>query len=447
MDRLQPVRGMHDWLPDASRQYRSVMQLAEQAAARFGYAHVDTPILEATSLFARSLGDETDVVQKEMYTFEDKGGEYLTLRPEGTAPLARLLISAGLDRGGGVHKFYYQGPMFRRERPQKGRLRQFHQVGVECFGSESPIVDAEVIACGQEILEGLGLGDCVHLKLNSLGDPQSRAAYRETLLVYLRPRRGELSEMSRQRLDQNPLRILDSKDEGDRKILVDAPTFPDSLSPAAQARFQKVLEALSRLEVPFQVDPHLVRGFDYYRHTAFEFLADGLGAQATVLAGGRYDGLVSVLGGADQPGIGFAAGVERLALLREVPREATVPIHVIPLAEGVERDAFTLTHRLRRAGLAVDYAFLGNASKRLKRAARMGARFGVLVDEQGGLVLRRLADGQQSRVGTFRGGQKTGGEGNEDRLVRQLRDALLQPEMPSVTPNDLSLTSQNLNKG
>jgi histidyl-tRNA synthetase len=285
---LQPVRGTHDLLPDDSRRHRWVEETAFASARRYGFGEVSTPIFEFTEVFTRTLGETSDVVTKEMYTFADRSGESITLRPEGTAGVARAFISNGLSQSLPL-KLFYRGPMFRHERPQKGRLRQFHQVGVELLGVESPLADVEVIALAWRVLSELGLAAKVRLEINTLGDAESRDAYRATLTAYLSQFRSSLSEDSRNRLDRNPLRVLDSKDEGDRRIVENAPLMTDSLSPAAHAFFEQVTCGLHKLCIPFMVNPRLVRGLDYYCHTAFEFTTTALGAQGTVLAGGRYD--------------------------------------------------------------------------------------------------------------------------------------------------------------
>ena len=299
-----------------------MIETGRAVAARYGYAEVATPIFEFTEVFARTLGETSDVVTKEMYSFTDRGGEALTLRPEYTAGVARAFISGALGQNLPV-KLFCSGPMFRYERPQKGRLRQFHQIDVEVIGAPEPLADVEVIALGAQILRALGLAEHVRLELNTLGDPESRQAYRDRLVGYLSAYRDRLSPDSQARLERNPLRILDSKDEGDREILKGAPTLDASLNEASKAFFAGVRAGLDALGIAYAINPMLVRGLDYYTHTAFEFTTDRLGAQGAVLAGGRYDGLVAAMGGPDTPGIGWAAGVERLAmLLDETPRGA-----------------------------------------------------------------------------------------------------------------------------
>ncbi|EME68382.1 histidyl-tRNA ligase [Paramagnetospirillum caucaseum] len=379
MSSLQPVRGTHDLLPDDARRHRKVEETAFACARRYGFGEIVTPIFEFTDVFARTLGETSDVVTKEMYTFADRSGESLTLRPEGTAGVARAFISGGLAQSLPL-KLFYRGPMFRHERPQKGRLRQFHQVGVELLGVESPLADVEVIALAWRVLSELGLASKVRLEINTLGDAESREAYRNTLVAYLSQFRDALSEDSRNRLDRNPLRILDSKDEGDRRIVENAPLMSDSLSPAAREFFTQVTDGLHALGIPFILNPKLVRGLDYYCHTAFEFTTTELGAQGTVLAGGRYDELIATMGGPRTPGIGWAAGVERLSMLvGEVADEAR-PVSVIPMGDAMA--AMVVAERLRRIGRSVEMGFSGNMKKRMARANKVNARFAVILGEE-----------------------------------------------------------------
>jgi histidyl-tRNA synthetase len=401
MAALQPVRGTHDLLPNAARAHRAVEQRAFDVARRFGFGEIVTPIFEFTEVFKRTLGDTSDIVTKEMYTFEDRGGESLTLRPEGTAAIVRAFISGGLAQQVPV-KAFYRGPMFRYERPQKGRLRQFHQVGVEILGVEGPAADIEVITCGHHILEALGLGGTVTVEVNTLGDLESRAAYREALVAYLQGHKEKLSEDSLARLERNPMRILDSKDEGDRAVVADAPVLADHLNETSRDFFARVRDGLSALSIPFEVSPRLVRGLDYYTHTAFEFTTTALGAQGTVLAGGRYDGLVKQMGGPSTPGVGWAAGVERLSMLMTDPPPAPRPIAMVPAGADAEAAALTLTDRLRRAGFAVDLGYSGNMGKRMKRANKLNARAAVILGEEelaaGEATVRDLDSGDQTRV-------------------------------------------------
>ncbi|MCZ6815020.1 MAG: histidine--tRNA ligase [Alphaproteobacteria bacterium] len=401
MDQLQPVRGTHDILPDQSRAHRRIRETARELAERYGYAEMSTPIFEFTEVFKRTLGETSDIVTKEMYTFADRSGDQITLRPEGTAGIARALISGGLGQSLPL-KFFYSGPMFRHERPQKGRLRQFHQIGVELLGAASAMGDVEVIALGDQILEALGIRGRTRLELNTLGDSASRAAYREVLVAYLISHRDGLSEDSAKRLERNPLRILDSKDKGDREVVGAAPLFGDYLTDDARAFFDRVRAGLDDLGLAYLINPRLVRGLDYYCHTAFEYTTEHLGAQGTVLAGGRYDGLIETMGGPPTPGVGWAAGIERLAMLLDEQVPAVKPVVVIPVGDEFEAEAFRVTQRLRLAGIAADIGFSGNLSRRMKRANRMGAAYAVILgsDElaRDAATLRDMETGAQEEV-------------------------------------------------
>ena len=299
---------------DDQRRHARVVSLARSTAALYGFDEWSTPIFEDTRVFARTLGDTSDVVTKEMYTFADRGGDSLTLRPEGTAGICRALVTAGLTQAL-PQKIFYTGPMFRYERPQKGRYRQFHQIGAELIGSPDPLADAEIMALGWDILGALGLAHDVVLELNTLGDAASRDGYRAALVAYFTVHRAALSPDSQDRLERNPMRILDSKDEGDRALVAGAPTIAAHLTAEAGAFYGGVKRYLAAFGVPFTENPRIVRGLDYYSHTAFEFVTTRLGAQGTVMAGGRYDGLVAEMGGPPTPAVGWAAGVERLSML------------------------------------------------------------------------------------------------------------------------------------
>ncbi|MEZ5667509.1 MAG: histidine--tRNA ligase [Alphaproteobacteria bacterium] len=399
--RVQPVRGMHDILPEDGLRHRHVVDTARRVAGLYGYQPIATPIVEPTAVFQRTLGETSDIVSKEMYSFDDRGGESLTLRPEGTAGVARAFITAGLAQATPC-KFFYDGPMFRYERPQKGRQRQFHQVGVELIGAPEPEGDAEVVAMGARFLEALALQGNTVLHLNSLGDAESRGAYRAALVDFLRPKADRLSEDSRLRLERNPLRILDSKDEGDRALIADAPRYDAYLNQDSRDFFAAVRRDLDRLGIAYEVDPKLVRGLDYYVHTAFEFVSDALGAQATVLAGGRYDGLIAAMGGPETPGVGWAAGVERLAMLCAAPPAPRRPVTVVPVSDGEHGHALALADRLRAAGLPVDVGFRGNLKKRMKHANRVGARAALILGEdevaRGVAKLRDLDTGAEEDV-------------------------------------------------
>lgn len=405
MSSLQPVRGTHDLLPEAMRRHRAVVEASRMIALRYGFQEMATPIFEFTEVFKRTLGDTSDVVTKEMYTFIAGGRteetDSITLRPENTAGVARAFISGGLAQQIPV-KAFYAGPMFRHERPQKGRQRQFHQIGVELIGVPQPQADIEVIACGAHILEELGLGDAVVLELNTLGDPASRAAYRAALVEYFSGHIDSLSEDSRSRLERNPLRILDSKDEGDRKLVAGAPLFEAYLNQESVDFFAAVRAGLDSLGINYQLNPRLVRGLDYYCHTAFEFTTDRLGAQSAVMAGGRYDGLIKTMGGPQTPGVGWAAGIERLAMLSEREEPAPRPFVVVPVGDEAAVTALALTQQLRHAGFTVELGYSGNLKKRLQRANKQNARAALLLGDEElasqSATLRDLDSGEQELV-------------------------------------------------
>jgi histidyl-tRNA synthetase len=398
---LQPVRGTQDLLPAAHRRHRTIVECARTLAERFGYAEIATPIFEFTDVFARPIGEATDIVQKEMYSFPDRGGDEITLRPEYTAGIVRAVISNGLTQSLPL-KLFASGPMFRYERPQKGRFRQFHQIDVELIGVAQPLGDVEVIALGAAILDALGVLAKTELEINTLGDGPSRAAYRTALVEYYERRRDGLSEESRDRLGRNPLRILDSKDPGDRKINEEAPSFAAFLTPEAQRFFDSVQEGLALIGIAYRLAPRLVRGLDYYCHTAFEFVTDALGAQGTVLGGGRYDGLMGVMGGPETPGVGWAAGIERLALLIAEPAPPPRPVVLVPLGDAAEAKALGLAHELRRGGFTVELGFSGNLRRRLQRADKINARAAVIIGDnelqRGAAGLRDLDSGEQVEV-------------------------------------------------
>ena len=401
MESLQPVRGTRDIIGDDQRRFAHVVGAARHAAALYGFEEWSTPIFEDTRVFARTLGETSDVVTKEMYTFADRGGDSITLRPENTAGICRALVSNGLTQSL-PQKVFYAGPMFRYERPQKGRYRQFHQIGAELIGVPEPLADAEIIALGWHILTDLGLAADVTLELNTLGDTQSRDAYRDALVTYFSAHQSSLSLDSQDRLARNPLRILDSKDEGDRALIARAPTIEAHLTPEAGRFYDQVRAHLSQLGVPFTENPRIVRGLDYYSHTAFEFVTTRLGAQGTVMAGGRYDGLVAEMGGPPTPAVGWAAGIERLSmLLAEAPlRPATIA--VIPQGEAAEPAALALLQDLRRHNIRAEIAYRGNMKKRMERANRIGARAVVILGEdevaRGVAAVKDLATGTQTEM-------------------------------------------------
>jgi histidyl-tRNA synthetase len=401
MSKLQPVRGTRDILPDESRRFRQVVETFRGVAENFGFEEISTPIFEFTEVFARTLGETSDIVSKEMYTFQDRGGDSITLRPEYTAGIARAFISGGLAQDLPLRVYGY-GPMFRYERPQKGRYRQFHQITAELLGVAEPQADIEIIAMGAELIRRLGVANQVTLELNTLGDTESRHGYRDVLVAYLSGHKRKLSEDSLRRLEANPLRILDSKDEGDREIVKHAPHMSDSLTPASKDFFAQVTEGLDALGIDFVVNERLVRGLDYYCHTAFEFITTALGSQGAVLAGGRYDGLIEQMGGPPTPGIGWGSGIERLAMLIGDPPAPERPIAVVPVGDEAQVPALKIAHELRQAGLAVDMSYKGNLGRRMKRANKVNARAALILgtDELARNVvsLRDLDSGEQAEV-------------------------------------------------
>lgn len=395
---LQAIRGMNDILPEQTPAWRYLENTLVNLLDGYGYKEIRLPIVEYTELFARGIGEGTDVVDKEMYTFLDRNEESLTLRPEGTAGCVRAVLEHGLAGGGQVQKLWYAGPMFRYEKPQKGRYRQFHQVGVEAFNLPGPDVDAELIVLTWRLWKKLGLADAVTLQLNSLGSSEARAAYRDALVAYLRERFDQLDEDSQRRLTTNPLRILDSKNEATQAVLVGAPTLGDYLDEESRLHFEGVKARLDAAGIRYQINHKLVRGLDYYNRTVFEWVTDKLGAQGTVCAGGRYDGLVTQLGGKATPGVGFAMGVERLVLLLEtlelLPAELNraADVYVCAFGEAAELAALTLTERLRDElpGLRLLLNSGGGSFKsQFKKADKSGARYALILgdDELAGRVV------------------------------------------------------------
>lgn len=387
MKKIQAIRGMNDLLPDQSAKWQYVENTIADILQRYGYQEIRFPIVEATELFKRSIGEVTDIVEKEMYTFEDRNGDSLTLRPEGTACCVRACEENGLLYNQ-TQRLWYMGPMFRHERPQKGRYRQFHQVGVETFGMEGPDIDAEVLLLSARILRELGVSESVTLQLNSLGDTASRAAYKEALVTYLEQHRAALDEDSLRRLTTNPLRILDSKNPDTQAVLNDAPLLLDYLDDASRTHFEQLQALLTAAGISFEVNPRLVRGLDYYGKTAFEWVTDKLGAQSTVCAGGRYDGLVEQLGGKPTPAVGFGMGLERLVLLLEalelIPAELQrVDIYLLAVG-NVQSNALQLAERIRDE---LPYLRLlthcggGSIKSQMKKADKSGADIALILGE------------------------------------------------------------------
>ena len=368
----QPIRGMQSLLGEEADRMHAVVDAFDRVRRLYGFKRVEVPVLEPTAVFARTMGETTDVVSKEMYSFDDRGGDSVTLRPEFTAGICRAYLSEGWQQFAPL-KVATHGPAFRYERPQKGRFRQFHQLDAEIIGAAEPQADVELLALGAQLLAELGI-EGVILKLNTLGDPETRSAWRDALYEHFSARRNDLSEESRERLDRNPLRILDSKAHSDWPIADSAPPIDDFLTAEASDFFAAVTAGLDAAGVAWERAPRLVRGLDYYRHTAFEFMTDRLGAQGTVIAGGRYDGLIEALGGPHTPAIGWAAGIERLAMMIDAPREDVPEVAVIPSTDDVTPKAFAATNILRAAGISADMALRGSAKKRSEAARKNGAK-------------------------------------------------------------------------
>jgi len=396
----QPVRGTQSLLGEEADRFHAVIGAFERVRRLFGFRRVEVPVLEHTEVFARSIGETTDVVSKEMYTFADKGGESVTLRPEFTAGICRAYLSEGWQQFAPL-KVATHGPAFRYERPQKGRFRQFHQLDAEVIGAAEAAADVEVLSFADQLLKALGIEGAV-LQLNTLGDPQTREWWRSALYEHFRAHRSALSEDSLARLERNPLRILDSKAHADWPTIDSAPTIDDFLTSEAADFFAQVTEGLSAAGVAWERAPRLVRGLDYYRHTAFEFVTDRLGAQGTVIAGGRYDGLVEALGGPHTPAVGWAAGIERLAMMIEAPKPERPDVVLVPLGDAAAERAQSILADLRSSGIAADMAFRGNMKKRLGRASDSGATYALILGDdelaQGQAQLKALGSGEQRAV-------------------------------------------------
>ena len=406
--KLQAIRGMRDILPGESAAWQQLESVVAEVLEAYGYREIRLPVLEKTDLFARSIGEVTDIVEKEMYTFADRNGESLTLRPEGTAGCVRACVEHGLLHNQ-VQRLWYRGAMFRYERPQKGRYRQFHQVGLEAFGMDGPDIDAEVILVSRRFWERLGLAEKVELQLNSLGDADERAAYRARLVEYFNDHLEQLDEDSRRRLDSNPLRILDSKNPEMQSLLAGAPALLEHLGDATREHFDGLRARLEAAGVAYVINPRLVRGLDYYGRTVFEWVTDALGAQGTVCAGGRYDGLVEQLGGRPTPAVGFAMGLERLVELMTdgaAPSEPPADVYVVVGSPALEIEAVALSEQLRDAlpGLRLSLHCGGGSLKsQFKRADRSGAELALVLGEaewaRGAVAIKPLrATGEQSEV-------------------------------------------------
>jgi histidyl-tRNA synthetase len=380
MDKLRTVRGVNDLLAETLNNHNFVINKGLNISKKYCYSQIDTPIFEFSEIFTKPLGKTSDIVTKENYTFEDRSGDLLMLRPEGTSGVVRAFLNAGLTQDI-PQRFSYFGPMFRYERPQKGRLRQFHQFGVELLGISSSMGDLEVISLANNFLKSLKLDNKIELKINSLGDTDSRLNYRKVLVDYLNDFKKELSEDSIKRLKENPLRILDSKNPSDQAILIKAPDVLNYLNEFSKDRFEEVCDGLDSLNIDYKIDKNLVRGLDYYCHTAFEFITDQLGAQGTVLAGGRYDGLSEMLGGIQMPGVGWAAGIERLALMINANYKNNPDLVLIGLSEKFNLDLLQMIDRLIKDGIKTEILYTGNVSKKLKRANKINAQFAIIIGE------------------------------------------------------------------
>ncbi|MEW8625979.1 MAG: histidine--tRNA ligase [Candidatus Thiodiazotropha sp.] len=405
---IQAIRGMKDILPQQTPVWQFLEDRVRSVLNRYGYAEIRMPIVEMTDLFKRSIGEVTDIVEKEMYTFEDRNGDSLTLRPEGTAGCVR----AGLEHGlifNQTQRLWYQGPMFRHERPQKGRYRQFHQIGVESFGMSGPDIDLEQILITARIWHELGLED-LQLQINTLGTSEERAAYREQLVDYLKQHMDALDEDSRRRLETNPLRILDSKNPEMAELIANAPTLMQHLGEASLAHYRAICQGLDDAGVAYVENPRLVRGLDYYSRTVFEWVTEALGAQGTVCAGGRYDGLVKQLGGRETPAVGFAMGLERLiALLEEsdVMERLPVPdVYLVTLGQAPEREGVKLAEQLRDrlpALRLISHCGGGGFKSQLKKADKSQARFALILGEdelhKQEIILKPLRGGEQRQIG------------------------------------------------
>ncbi len=404
---IKAIKGTKDLLPSDAPRWHYIESVVKNIFSNFNYKEIRTPVFEVTSLFARSIGEETDIVGKEMYTFEDKGGTSVTLKPEMTAGVVRAFIEHSLGSQQSLNKLFYISPMFRQERPQAGRLRQFHQFGGEAIGSASPLLDGELIQIAYDILKALGLKDLT-VKINSLGVPETREDYKNLLREFLKDKTDKLSEDSRKRFDKNVLRIFDSKIESDQKLLEDAPMLIENLDEESRKDFELVKEYLTKVNIPFEVDPKLVRGLDYYTKTTFEIISGSVGAQSALLGGGRYDLLVEQLGGKPTPAVGFAAGMERILLACEnensfTVNESAIDVYLIRIDKELEMNVSEIASGLRRAGLNIDYDYLQRSVKaQMREANRLNARIALFIGgeefEQGKLNLKNMESGEQRNI-------------------------------------------------
>lgn len=405
---IQIPRGTQDILPESVAEWQMIEAKAREICSLFNYKEIRTPIFEHTDLFQRGVGDTTDIVQKEMYTFKDRGGRSLTLRPEGTASVVRAFVEHKLfGLPNQPTKLFYIGPMFRYERPQSGRMRQFTQFGVEALGSSDPAIDAEVIALAMTFYHQLGLKD-LKLVLNSLGDPESRKAHREALIAHFKPSIHEFCEDCQNRLEKNPLRILDCKVDHEHPLMASAPSITDYLNPASHDYFEQVKAILDDMGIPYELDPTLVRGLDYYNHTTFEIMGASFGAITTLTGGGRYNGLVSELGGPETPGVGFALSIERLLLALEAEKVASadtgrLDCFIAPIGEKAKQKTASLLYSLRRAGFSAERDYMDRKVKgQFKQADRLSARFVVVIGdeelEKQAANVKNMATGEQQPV-------------------------------------------------
>ena len=381
MQKLRTVRGVHDLLPYELHKHNIVVNAGLEISDKYNYSQIETPIFEFSEVFTKPLGKSSDIVTKENYIFKDRSEDELMLRPEGTSGVVRAFLNAGLIQDL-PQRFSYYGPMFRYERPQKGRLRQFKQLGVECLGLSTPMADIEIISLGHDFLDKLNILDKITLKINSLGDFESRKNYRDSLVNYLRDYQSKLSKDSLRRLSINPLRILDSKNEGDQKIIQNAPNILEYLNIDSKTRFEDVCKGLDHLNIKYKIEKNLVRGLDYYCHTAFEFTTNELGKQGTVLAGGRYDGLSKMLGGPDVPGVGWAAGIERLALMVQSEFVNAIDVVLVGQCENINYLLLPIMKKLTQEGIKSEIIYTGNFSKKFKRANKIKASYAIILGKE-----------------------------------------------------------------
>jgi len=401
---IQSIKGTKDILPDQSHRWQALKTIIRNTMDNYGYKEIRTPVFERTELFARGVGEETDIVSKEMYSWTDQGGEDLTLKPDLTAPVVRAFIQHNLRELTPINKLYYIDTLFRRERPQKGRYRQFHQFGIEAFGSENPEIDAEVIALSLAVLNNLGL-EGLTLKLNSIGSPECRTLYRKAIRSYLKPYLNDLSEISQRRFEKNPLRILDTKIPHEIEILNDIPNVSDSWTPEDNSHFEELRSLLDVMDIQYSLDPRLVRGLDYYTRTTFEITSSALGAQNALCGGGRYDGLVKTLGGKATPGIGFAAGMERILLAMDDfdSNINNTQLYIVGLGNTVLPIVVKLVEDLRQNNIRTDFDPLRRSLKaQMREANKIGARYAILIGDQelesGEAELKDLSTGDQKKI-------------------------------------------------